>query len=62
MNTQTRSGEFAVQPGGHQAFIPKPLPPTLEIDAEMQSLLSKADRALGRLDGPKSMGSDSIDF
>ncbi|HHI93153.1 MAG TPA: Fic family protein [Gammaproteobacteria bacterium] len=53
MNTQTRSGEFAVQPGGHQAFIPKPLPPTpaLEIDAEMQALLSRADRALGRLDG-----------
>lgn len=53
METQTRSGEFAVQPGGHQAFIPKPLPPTpaLEIDAEMQALLSKADRALGRLDG-----------
>jgi len=53
MNTQTRSGEFAVQPGGHQAFIPKPLPPepALEIDAEMQALLSKADRALGRLDG-----------
>jgi len=53
MNTQTRSGEFAVQPGGYQAFIPKPLPPTpaLEIDAEMQALLSKADRALGRLDG-----------
>jgi len=53
MNTQTRSGEFAVQPGGHRAFIPKPLPPepALEIDAEMQALLSKADRALGRLDG-----------
>jgi len=53
MNTQTRSGEFAVQPGGHQAFIPSPLPPTpaLEIDAEMQALLSRADRALGRLDG-----------
>ena len=53
MNTQTRSGVFAVQPGGHQAFIPKPLPPepALEIDAEIQALLSKADRALGRLDG-----------
>ncbi len=53
MNTQTRSGEFAVQPGGHQAFIPKPLPPmpALEIDTEMQALLSRADRALGRLDG-----------
>jgi len=53
MKTQTRSGEFVMQPGGHRAFIPKPLPPTpaLEIDAEMQTLLSKADRALGRLDG-----------
>ncbi len=53
MDSQTRSGEFVVQPGGHQAFIPKPLPPepTLQIDTEMQTLLSKADRALGRLDG-----------
>ena len=53
MNTQTRSGEFVVQPGGHRAFIPKPLPPepALAIDGEMQALLSKADRALGRLDG-----------
>jgi len=53
MNTQARSGEFVVQPGGHSAFIPKPLPPqpALAIDGEMQALLSKADRALGRLDG-----------
>jgi len=53
MNTQTCSGEFVVQPGGHQAFILKPLPPepALEIDAEMQARLSKASRALGRLDG-----------
>jgi len=53
MNSQTRSGAFVVQPGGHRAFIPKPLPPEppLVIDAEMQALLSKADRALGRLDG-----------
>lgn len=53
MNTQTRSGEFVTQPGGHQAFIPRPLPPepALVIDAEMQTLLSKVDRALGRLDG-----------
>lgn len=53
MNTLTRAGEFVVQPGGHTAFIPKPLPPDppLAIDAEMQGLLSKADRALGRLDG-----------
>lgn len=53
MTTQARSGEFVVQPGGHQAFIPNPLPPepALEIDGEMQALLSRADRALGRLDG-----------
>ncbi len=53
MKSQTRSGEFVVQPGGYRAFIPKPLPPTppLVVDAEMQVLLSKADRALGRLDG-----------
>lgn len=53
MSTQTRSGEFVVQPGGHQAFIPSPLPPepSLEIDQELQTLLSRADRALGRLDG-----------
>lgn len=53
MKTQARSGEFVVQPGGHQAFIPNPLPPepALEIDGEMQALLSRADRALGRLDG-----------
>ena len=53
MKSQTRSGEFVAQPGGYRAFIPKPLPPTppLVVDAEMQVLLSKADRALGRLDG-----------
>jgi len=53
MNTQARSGEFVVQPGGHSAFIPKALPPdpALVNDGEMQALLSKADRALGRLDG-----------
>ena len=53
MNTQACSGEFVIQPGGHRVFIPKPLPPDppLVIDGEMQALLSKADRALGRLDG-----------
>lgn len=35
------------------AFMPKPLPPDppLEVDHEMWTLLSRADRALGRLDG-----------
>ena len=53
MDRQTRSGQFTLQPGGYQAFIPKPLPPvpSLQLDSEMQALLSSADRALGRLDG-----------
>src|SRR5262245_43289293 len=41
------------QPQGYRAFVPLPLPPVppVEIDKEMYTLLSKADRALGRLDG-----------
>ena len=42
-----------MQPGGYKAFIPKPLPPNppIKYDEELQLLLSKADRALARLDG-----------
>lgn len=48
-----RAGHYQRQPSGYAAFIPKPLPPDppLVVDDEMQTLLSKADRALGRLDG-----------
>lgn len=48
-----RSGRYVAQPTGYSAFLPEALPPRPEIviDTEMQSLLSKADRALGRLDG-----------
>jgi len=47
------TGTYVKQPAGYRAFIPRPLPPHPEIrmDAEMQTLLSGADRALGRLDG-----------
>jgi len=50
---KTRAGENVPQPGGGNAFVPKPLPPDppVDIDAKMQALLSKADRYLGRLDG-----------
>lgn len=50
---QTRAGRYVEQMAGYRAFIPSPLPPEppIEIDAEMWSLLSQADRALGRLDG-----------
>jgi len=48
-----RSGIYVTQPGGYKAFIPNSLPPKppLEYDERLQLLLSKADRALARLDG-----------
>lgn len=51
--TSTRSGRYVNQPTGYRAFIPEPLPPNppVQIDGELQVLLSQADRALGRLDG-----------
>ena len=53
MNDFERAGSYTAQVGDYKAFVPKPLPPVpeLEIDFEMQELLSRADRALGRLDG-----------
>lgn len=48
-----RAGKSVMQSGGYRAFIPAILPPdpAVEYDEEMQSLLSKADRDLARLDG-----------
>lgn len=48
-----KAGSYVTQLTGYKAFIPAPLPPDppLEIDGEMQTKLSRADRALGRLDG-----------
>jgi Fic family protein len=47
------TGTFQKQTEGYTAFVPEGLPPDppIEIDSEMQNLLSQADRALGRLDG-----------
>jgi len=47
------SGRYIQQPTGYRAFFPAPLPPdpAILIQGELQSLLSRADRALGRLDG-----------
>jgi Fic family protein len=52
MNTR-RAGKYLQQREGYRAFIPEALPPNppVEISGELQVLLSKADRALGRLDG-----------
>lgn len=53
MDHAERAGMYMHQPGGHKAFMPKALPPDppLSIDNELQALLSRADRCLGRLDG-----------
>jgi Fic family protein len=49
-----RSGEYITQLKGdaqYKAFVPNALPLKIDIDEELQELLSKADLALGRLDG-----------
>lgn len=51
-----RAGQFVVAsggPDGFSAFRPKPLPPDppLSIGPELQDLLGRANRELGRLDG-----------
>ena len=53
MAASERAGRYEEQPSGYRAFIPASLPPNpaIEVDSEMQTLLSRADRALGRLDG-----------
>ncbi|HVM13713.1 MAG TPA: Fic family protein [Egibacteraceae bacterium] len=48
-----RAGRYIAQPAGYRAFIPAPLPPDppVALGAGLQALLSRADYALGRLDG-----------
>lgn len=48
-----RAGVYVNQGRGYSAFVPKPLPPNppIMIDTELADGLSKADRALGRLEG-----------
>jgi Fic family protein len=50
---EPRAGRYVNQLEGYRAFIPRPLPPVppVDYDDEMLTLLSEADRALGRLDG-----------
>ena len=48
----TRAGRYVKQRTGYAAFIPAPLPPEPPIALEgLQALLSRADQAVGRLDG-----------
>ena len=48
-----RTGKMMRNIRGYSAFVPNKLPPNppIQIDAEMQNLLSLADRKLGKLDG-----------
>jgi hypothetical protein len=48
-----RAGRHIRQPRGYRAFMPAPLPPDppIRLEGELLALLSRADRALGRLDG-----------
>lgn len=48
-----RAGVYRKQPAGYRAFLPVPLPPdpAVRLDGDLRVLLSRADRALGRLDG-----------
>ncbi len=57
MDNSSRAGRWLTQPSGYRAFVPAPLPPVppLQLDDELLALLSRADRALGRLDGVTSV-------
>jgi len=48
-----RGGRYVRQPGGFRAFVPATLPldPPLKLDDAIVNLLSRADQAIGRLDG-----------
>ena len=52
-NATNRAGRYIQQPTGYRAFIPATLPPNppVRLDGQLHQMLSKADRALGRLDG-----------
>lgn len=52
-NQSYRAGRYIAQPLGYRAFFPAPLPPKppLDLSGDIPTLLSRADRALGRLDG-----------
>lgn len=54
---QSRAGRTVAQATGYLAYVPAPLPPNppLELGAEAIDLLSRADQALGKLDGIASL-------
>jgi Fic family protein len=50
---KSRAGETVPQAGGYLAYVPAPLPPNPDValDQEAIDLLSRADQAIGALDG-----------
>jgi Fic family protein len=52
-----RAGRYIQQPSGYKAFVPAPLPPepAIAYSGELQTLLSAADRDIGRLDALASL-------
>ncbi len=55
-SSTTRAGRLEPQPDGYRAFIPAPLPPPdLRLQGRLQQLVSRADIAVGRLDGAVSV-------
>jgi len=52
MNGSDRSGFYVHQSAGYSAYIPRALPPIPSLDlSQLAGSLSRADQALGRLDG-----------
>jgi len=59
-----RTGKYIIQLKGsaeYKAFVPTPLPYEIKLDNTLNGLLSKADQALGRLDGIAEILPD-VDF
>ena len=54
---QSRAGQTVAQATGYLAYVPAPLPPdpAVVLDREAIDLLSRADQALGKLDGIGSL-------
>ena len=52
-SASTRAGRYVKQRTGYAAFILAPLPPDppITLDGQLHALLSRADQAVGRLDG-----------
>ena len=50
---QSRAGRTVAQAAGYLAYVPAPLPPDppVRLDAEGVDLLSRADQAIGKLEG-----------